>query len=336
MKTLYLKKILILITILLLGVTILTGCVTRQFYYCYDELMDGLISVEIIYMEESVTFFEIHWYTEVSQDDYEVIRELTSEESQELVRALSRTTFTYFMPLIPASWSAIYSMEGYAIKLNYGSSYIIVAQTGDYRPSSVSEVRRRLPQMTAGRTATDEDWNRLITGDFAEESVLSNSRIRVGLGFSFLMIFLIVLVRPYLGRIHIYPVSTWRTAIEIPRARKYSLSIMRKRSWLLSGYSNLSHAFSKTTFTVTHIDTGEAIKLVPTLRILSKRGERVVILIGHFQAPGPGRYIVESHPESQFIQEDQMMIRSYINPVIQKICIAGIIISGIVFIRGLS
>ena len=325
------KKIIILIIILFMGGTILTGCVTRSFYYDFDELMEGLVKAEIIYMEESVTFFSVHSYIGVREDEYEVRKELTPEEGERLVRSLSRIRFTYSMLLLPHS--TIHSMEGYAIKLTYGSSYIIVAQTGDYR--SAFGRMSRLPQSSAGRRATDEDWNRLITEGFMEEGVSFAPLIRIGIGLGFLMFFTVLLVVPYLGWDYMYDASTSKITVEIPKAKKYSLNIRRKRAWFLKEQGNLSYAFPKVAFLITKMDTGESIKFVPTLSMLrSKGGGRITIPVGYFQVPSPGDYLIESSLESQFIQGDEILIRRYINTTKQWLYIVGIAIGGGLLIHG--
>ena len=129
--------------------------------------MENLVRAEIIYMGSRVDFFVIHWYVGVEETEYVVVRELTHEEADRLIRGLSNIRFRYTILLIPASVSAVYSMQGYAIKLYYDTDielpygqypFIIVAQTGDYGYGM-----RRLAQVRAGRTATDEDWNILMS-----------------------------------------------------------------------------------------------------------------------------------------------------------------------------
>jgi len=152
------KKIITVITTLLV-ITIFSGCTTQTFRYDYDELTEGLTRTEIIYMAEEVVFFEIHWYVGIDDYEYEVVRELTVEETHNLISYLSRIRFSYTQIWLPASISSIYSMQGYGIKLHYGENrFIIIAQTGDY-----GHGMRQLAQVRAGRTATDRDWNNLFS-----------------------------------------------------------------------------------------------------------------------------------------------------------------------------
>jgi len=152
------KKIMIVITILL-GVVTFSGCTTHTFRYDYDELMEDLTRAEIIYMAEEVFFFEIHWYVGIDDSEYEVVRELTVDETHDLIRALSSVRFSYNQIWLPASISSIYSMQGYGIKLYYGENqFIIIAQTGDY-----GHGMRKLAQVRAGRTVTDRDWDNLFS-----------------------------------------------------------------------------------------------------------------------------------------------------------------------------
>ena len=64
-------------------------------------------------------------------------------------------------------------MQGYAIKLSYEldnellsdhEPFKLIAQTGDYRYGM-----RRFNQPRAGRTATDEDWNKLMSDLYFED-----------------------------------------------------------------------------------------------------------------------------------------------------------------------
>jgi len=162
------RRVLIFITILFLCAFVISGCITsHSFFYDYDELTKNLIKAEIIYMESEVNFFKIHWYADVEEIDYEYKKELTYDETRELIKALSNIEFKYKILWIPASVSNSFFMQGYGIKLyyepdleiNYGSDrFIILAQTGDYGYGM-----RRLAQVRAGRKSNDENWNALIS-----------------------------------------------------------------------------------------------------------------------------------------------------------------------------
>jgi len=152
------KRMLIIITVLL-GAFVLSGCSSHSFFYDYDELMQELVRAEIIYMEDEVYFFEVHWYVDIESTDYEVKKELTSDEASELIRALSDVRFTYSRIWLPVSVSSEFSMQGYGVRLYYGNNqFIILAQTGDYRYGLP-----RFAQARAGRRATDRDWNDFIS-----------------------------------------------------------------------------------------------------------------------------------------------------------------------------
>ena len=326
------KKITILV-MLLLGMFILSGC-TRTFYYDYDELMDGLLGAEIIYLEEEVIFFEIHWYVDVTEDDYVVKRELTPEESERMVRALSRITFVYTDLFFPGS--AMYFMEGYAIKLTYRSSYIIVAQTGDYRPGRGHMLR--LPQRTAGRRATDEDWHFLITeGCKEEEEGLSLTPVIItAIGFIFLMFFAVLLVAPYLGWNYKYEASVSKILIRIPKAKKYSINIRRKGDRLLREHGHFYHVIPKVDFQITNVDTGETIRYFPALNMVnSNSGSSVTKRLGFFVVPSPNQYLIEGKPDIQFAQSDKIIIRKDISRVKQVLLMIGLCISGYVFVQGM-
>jgi len=160
------KKMLIMITILL-GVFVLSGCTSHSFFYDYDELMQGLVKVEIIYMENEVVFFDTHWYVDIQSTDYEVKEQLSLDEVSALISALSDVRFTYTQIWLPASVSSIFSMQGYALRLYYGDDqFIILAQTGDYRYGLP-----RFAQIRAGRRATDGDWNDFINQLYELDSI---------------------------------------------------------------------------------------------------------------------------------------------------------------------
>lgn len=169
------KKVSVLIIIILLISVALSGCLrSYSFFYDYDELRQNLLKAEIIYMEEDVFFFEIHWYVDIRDTDYEIRRELTDDETDRLIRALANMEFEFTILWVPASVSQIFSMQGYGIKLHYEpcselsyghNAFMIIAQTGDYRYAMP-----RLGQARAGREATDEDWNALILEFYYGES----------------------------------------------------------------------------------------------------------------------------------------------------------------------
>ena len=154
------KKIFMLMTTLLLAIFIFTGCIrSYTLFYDFDELTQNLEKVEIIYMEDEVIFFDTHWYVGVDEIDYEVVRELSYDETYKLLRGLSNVDFRYTVWFVPASVSAMYFMQGYAIKLHYrNDAFMIVAQTGDFRYEMP-----RFGQARAGRRASGEDWNTLMS-----------------------------------------------------------------------------------------------------------------------------------------------------------------------------
>ena len=161
------KRVIILISVLLLVTFTFSGCLrSYSLFYDYDELMQDLIRAEIIYMEDAVDFFAIHSYVDVEELEYEFKRELTYEETDRLIRALTTVEFTYSIFWAPVPVSNIWMMQGYAIKLYYESDpglsdgynpFIILAQTGDYRYGM-----SRFSQARAGRVATDEGWDALM------------------------------------------------------------------------------------------------------------------------------------------------------------------------------
>ena len=172
------KKLFVLIVLLIFSIFFLSGCIRRySHFYDYDELMQNLVRAEIVYFENATTFFVVHGQIDIEDSSYEIVRELTHDEAGRLIRGLSNVEFTYYMLWAPVVPSALFYMRGYAIKLSYEPNYelsymrepfIIVAQTGDY-----SYGMRRFWQPRAGRRATDEDWNALMSGVYFEERSVS-------------------------------------------------------------------------------------------------------------------------------------------------------------------
>jgi len=149
----------IIFMMIALGTFVFSGCSTHTFSYDYDELMQNLTRAEVIYIEEKVDFFEVHWYVGFEKNDYEVVAELNLDDVHNLLTALVDVRFSYSRIWLPVSVSRIYSMQGYAIKLHYeDDQFIIVGQTGDYRQGLP-----RFAQILAGRRAADEDWNNLFS-----------------------------------------------------------------------------------------------------------------------------------------------------------------------------
>ena len=158
------KTILIFCIIIISLIALSLSCGLRHysFFYDFDELMQNLTKAEIIYMENEVDFFIIHDYVDIEDTDYEIIKELTPDETERLLKALSDLEFTYSVLIIPASVSVSYSMQGYGIMLTYEQSdgsrpFIIIAQSGDYRYGMP-----RFGQTLAGRYATNEVWDALM------------------------------------------------------------------------------------------------------------------------------------------------------------------------------
>ena len=168
-----------------------------------------------------------------------------------------------------------------------------------------------------------------------EESVLLTPVIITAIGFIFLMFFVVLLVAPYLGWSYKYDASVSKIVIEIPKAKKYSINIRRKRVGLLSGQFNLSHGFPIVSFWITKEDTNEAIPYTSAFTWMrSKSGRIVTTRVGFFEAPNPGKYFIESKPESQFVEKDEIMIRRYVSTMKQVLLIIGICICGFIFIQG--
>ena len=143
-----------------------------------------------------------------------------------------------------------------------------------------------------------------------------------------LMSFVVLLVAPYVGWSYIYDASVSKTMVEIPKSRKYSISV-RRRSGFIRG-------LPKADFWITKEDTSKAIPYTSAFSLMRSRNGRIVTTrVGFFDAPSHGKYLIESKPESQFVEKDVIVIRKYISAAKQVLYIIGICISGLVFVQGL-
>jgi len=104
---------------------------------------------------------------------------------------------------------------------------------------------------------------------------------------------------------------------------------VRRRKGFLRG-------FPKAGFRIIKEDTSEEIPYTTALSLMRSRSGRIVTTrVGFFDAPSPGRYLIESKPESQFVEKDEIVIRKYISAAKQVLYIIGICISGFIFVQGL-
>ena len=184
------KKAILPVIMLLLSMLILSGCRrsdslyydeydiwqnvrwdTHSFFYDADELMQDLVRTEIIYIEFPLVFsFLLGMSPE--RIVYDVVRELTPEETDSLLRGLSNMEFIYNTvawepqgPLIAITRAV--RLHGYVIRLTYDPNitfecdrepFILVAQASDFRFRMP-----RLMQDRAVRQATDDDWEFLMS-----------------------------------------------------------------------------------------------------------------------------------------------------------------------------
>jgi hypothetical protein len=101
------KKFLTILSLFIMMLC-LVGC---SYSYSYEELNDGLHSVEIITISD--------------EQEIETLKILTKEESEDCLQALSTMTFYELSPL-----TSPLTVKGNAFKLNYKDSSLIIGVSG--------------------------------------------------------------------------------------------------------------------------------------------------------------------------------------------------------------
>jgi hypothetical protein len=156
------------------------------------------------------------------------------------------------------------------------------------------------------------------------------------IGFVFLIICIFILVAPYIGWNHKHSAAISQIAVDIPKTGRYSINIRRDRFWLLKGHGNFSNVFPKVDFWIMNLQTGEAIRYSRAVSLFGSTGTGTVTMrVGHFDVFTPGKYLITSHPESQFLQDEEILIRKFASTARQVLTIIGIVLSSFMFMGGL-
>jgi len=154
------KKKLPLILFILVIPFVLTSCViARNFSYNYNDLSNDLVGAELIYIEETVIVFEIHWPVSIEGFEHNLIKTFSADELSGLIEAITDLRFGYEILIVPASVSTVIGMQGYCIALHYADgSYILIGQHADHRENRIG-----LSQNRTGRSISDELWEDFIS-----------------------------------------------------------------------------------------------------------------------------------------------------------------------------
>jgi len=154
-----LKRLGLYVLLLSIILIIVSGCRSRRFAYEYEDLRNNLISAELIYLHEELCVFLIHWPERVEEFEYTLVRTFSEDEISDLIKSISRLSFSYTVYYIPVSISAIYYIEGYVIALYYADdSRILIGQDAEHRHNT----EYWIGQARTGRYIHDRVWNNFI------------------------------------------------------------------------------------------------------------------------------------------------------------------------------
>ena len=155
-------------------------------------------------------------------------------------------------------------------------------------------------------------------------------------GLVLLIIFISKLVTQYSGWNCKYNSSNVQAIASIPKSGRYSINIRRDRFWLWKGYGGISDAFPMVNFSVRCNDSGEEIPYYMHRSLMTGKGvDRITMLVGYFNAPISGDYLITSLPENRFIQNDEVVIRKHMSFIKLFLLIWGICLSALAFLAGL-
>ena len=136
-----------------------SGCGSRRFAYEYEDLRNNLIAAELIYLHDELCVFLIHWPEKIEEFEYTLVRTFSEDEFSDLIRSISRLSFSYTVYYLPISISAIYHIEGYVIALYYADdSRILIGQNAEHRHNT----EYWIGQNQTGRYNHDRVWNNFI------------------------------------------------------------------------------------------------------------------------------------------------------------------------------
>jgi len=154
------------------------------------------------------------------------------------------------------------------------------------------------------------------------------------IGLALLIVCIIKLVSPFVGWNCIYETSIQQMAANIPKPGRYAINIRRDRFWLWKGQGTLSDAFPKVNFSVQLKNTGAAIPYFPgrSLMTSNSSSSRMTVFVGHFDAPVSGEYVITSLPESNFFENEEILIRKHLPFIKFFLLIWGIVIGALIFL----
>ncbi|MDR2589614.1 MAG: hypothetical protein LBC71_01305 [Oscillospiraceae bacterium] len=152
-------KILKIFILLLLIIILTTGCVSHKFAYEYDDLRHNLIAAELVYLENELMVFHIHWIVDIEDFEHTLIGTFAEEDFSRLIRSITKLPFRYLGIYLPVSVSQIMEIEGYVIALYYADgSRILIAQNAEHRQNT----QYVYGQFRTARKVSDEVWNDYI------------------------------------------------------------------------------------------------------------------------------------------------------------------------------
>jgi len=150
----------------------------------------------------------------------------------------------------------------------------------------------------------------------------------IAVGAVLFVVCMILLIAPFVGWSCKYNTSVTEKIAHIPRAGRYAINIRYNRGIL--GAKLQGHAISavfdpKVSFSVQRIETGEEVKCHPRHRLFtSKSGNRLTVLVGYFDALGPGEHLVTSLAESNFAPDTKVIIRKHVSAIRVALVTLGI------------
>ena len=98
----------------------------------------------------------------------------------------------------------------------------------------------------------------------------------------------------------------------------------------------MHNALPHINFSIQHAYLGETIQYVRQRSLItSQSGGHVTVSIGYFDVPDSGSYIITSLPESQFIENEEIVIRKHLPVAKFVLLILGIVFGAMLFLCGI-
>ena len=146
-----------------------------------------------------------------------------------------------------------------------------------------------------------------------------------------LIICIYSLITMFGGWRHRYPASITQMIVNIPQPGKYSIcSVRRIRRMLGIAFSS---GFPKVSFSIANKNTQEVIGYFPEVSLSASQGiSKITRRVGYFHAPSADEYLIVSHPESQFMPNEEILVRKYVSTVRIVLAILGVTMSAIMFL----